>query len=234
MDRKRVIWSVFYRDDSFRALGNNWSVESVQSTQEFNPIKGDIVVILGGGDISPQLYGHGYMDRTGKSSPRMNHGHYPPRDELEMEVCLEAIDRGIPIIGCCRGAQMLCIAAGGTLVQDTTNHLGSHPLVIDPEDRHLFPGDEEPYANSIHHQMMRYSGVPHKLIAWTPHRSGHYHAEGGFDVAKEFPLGEPEIVWYPVIKGLGFQYHPENNINAPYGKFAVNLVRKYLLQENQL
>jgi anthranilate/para-aminobenzoate synthase component II len=223
MARKRRIWSVFYRDEAFNALGPGWTTIPVSHVVDFRPEPGDLTLILGGGDISPQVYGHGYVDRVGRAHARASHGHIPPRDELELEVMLRSIDKGIPIVGCCRGGQMICIGAGGSLVQDVTNHLGMHELILN-DGRKLF-------CNSIHHQMMRYKSTNHVLLGWSPHRSDHYHAFHDYDPKIECPEGEPEIVFFPTIKGLAFQYHPESNINSDYGQVAIELTRKYLLEE---
>ena len=69
----------------------------------------DGVVIGGGDDISPMLYG-------GKVAARVRLD--PARDEMEKQVVLDAMRAGIPVLGICRGAQMLNVAAGGTLHQD--------------------------------------------------------------------------------------------------------------------
>ena len=69
----------------------------------------DGVVIGGGDDISPMLYG-------GKISARARLD--PDRDEMEKRIVLEAAAANIPVLGICRGAQMLNVALGGTLHQD--------------------------------------------------------------------------------------------------------------------
>lgn len=69
----------------------------------------DGVVIGGGDDISPMLYG-------GKMSARARLD--PDRDEMEKRIVLEAAAANIPVLGICRGSQMLNVALGGTLHQD--------------------------------------------------------------------------------------------------------------------
>lgn len=69
----------------------------------------DGVVIGGGDDISPKLY-----DGEIRAGVRLDEG----RDELEKRVVEQAIAGGAPILGICRGAQMLNIAFGGSLHQD--------------------------------------------------------------------------------------------------------------------
>jgi len=69
----------------------------------------DGVVIGGGDDITPTLYG-------GELSVGVRLD--PARDDLEQEVLRGAFDRGLPILGICRGAQMLNVVLGGTLHAD--------------------------------------------------------------------------------------------------------------------
>ena len=75
----------------------------------------DAIVLWGGADISPVLY-----DET----PFWNSGPREPtdRDLFEWELMRQAKKKGIPIIGVCRGAQIMCAFAGGKLVQHTTQH----------------------------------------------------------------------------------------------------------------
>ena len=68
-------------------------------------------VLLGGGrDIDPTCYGQEASEHLGTTDPR--------RDAFELELVERALDRGLPILGMCRGMQVLNVALGGTLVQD--------------------------------------------------------------------------------------------------------------------
>jgi putative glutamine amidotransferase len=68
-------------------------------------------ILLGGGrDIDPSRYGQEASEHLGTTDPR--------RDAFELELVRHALDRGLPILGMCRGIQVLNVALGGTLVQD--------------------------------------------------------------------------------------------------------------------
>jgi putative glutamine amidotransferase len=68
-------------------------------------------ILLGGGrDIDPSRYGQEAGEHLGMTDPR--------RDAFELELTERALDRGLPILGMCRGIQILNVALGGTLVQD--------------------------------------------------------------------------------------------------------------------
>lgn len=69
----------------------------------------DGLIIGGGDDISPDLYG-GELVATARLDPA--------RDALEQRLVSEALQRSIPVLGICRGSQMLNVALGGTLDQD--------------------------------------------------------------------------------------------------------------------
>lgn len=69
----------------------------------------DGVLIPGGCDINPDLYGQRNTYSVGINRRR---------DELELAVARDALEFDIPILGVCRGHQMIAVAAGGTLYQD--------------------------------------------------------------------------------------------------------------------
>ena len=82
----------------------------------------DALVLSGGPDVDPQRYGADRHPRTG--DPRAE------RDAAEIAMLHRALDRGIPVLGVCRGLQLLNVALGGTLVQhlpDAVGHDGHNP-----------------------------------------------------------------------------------------------------------
>jgi carbamoylphosphate synthase small subunit len=178
------------------------------------------LLIWGGEDISPSIYNKPVGPFTGA-------GPVPSeRDKLEVAACKAAIERGIPIIGICRGAQLLCALAGGELVQDVSGHGRTH-FVTTNDGRVLT-------TSSMHHQMMYPWDVEHELIAWSSEpRSRSYE---GVDVekmkAKDGSIIEPEIVFFPTINALAIQGHPEfMHANHEFVKYCNELVRKYLIKE---
>lgn len=155
----------------------------------------DALVIWGGGDISPSLYGHQLSPET--------HAELQPsqRDIIEWEAVKEAVKRNLPIIGVCRGAQLLCAFAGGTLIQHVSGHHTEH--MVKTHDNKEF------MVTSIHHQMMYPFEIKHELLAWSTFaRSTVYRANGGKNISM-LGKNEPEIVYFPQINGLAIQGHPE-------------------------
>lgn len=187
------------------------------STSEFlkTPHLYRLVVLTGGEDLSPTLYGHRVNVRAGE--PNFS------RDAKDLLVAMTAIRCGIPIVGVCRGAQLLNIIAGGYLIQDCDNHRVWHDIVTKDGD--------VVEVSSTHHQMM----VPPKdestyeLIAWAhPSRSKNCYIQSNKHPVKP-PVQEPDCLYYPALKGLAMQYHPEYmEYASPAFELAGSLIEKYL------
>ena len=122
--------------------------------------KVDGLIIGGGDDVSPELYG-GKLTASARIEPA--------RDTLERSLACTALKRDIPVLGICRGAQMLNIALGGTLHQDAWHAFPNAKLVktilpkrqvqITP-DTHLarYAGDKDMTVNALHTQAINVLG----------------------------------------------------------------------------
>lgn len=129
------------------------------------------------------------------------------RDQDEWAWMLEAKASSVPIIGICRGAQFLCAFAGGKLIQHMTGHHGSQ-LIYTPDGREFM-------AKEDHHQAMLPVDCEASWIA----------------TAKD---GIPEVVYFPKIRGLAIQGHPEwEQPDAPVVEFYCSLVESLLKGELQ-
>lgn len=162
------------------------------------------LILHGGIDISPTLYNQKKHPRTDVGMPSM-------RDLLEVACVKKAVKMGIPIMGICRGAQMLCALNGGSLVQHVIGHTSGQHMIKTYDGKTL-------NTNSVHHQMMYPWGTDYELLAWSKGVSPCYQGETATDIV--FPKEayesensndpiEPEIVWFPRLKGFGVQGHPE-------------------------
>lgn len=69
----------------------------------------DAIVVTGGHDVDPVLYA---------AEPEIEPNHDPARDAFESAIIDEALRRGTPLLGICRGAQLLNVRRGGTLYQE--------------------------------------------------------------------------------------------------------------------
>lgn len=178
----------------FRALFS--SSVSLRSAPNLDDL--DAIILWGGADISPSLYDEPRFSNSGPDEPS-------PRDLFEWSLIREAELKGIPIIGICRGAQLMCAYVGGKLVQDVNNHTGSGHGITTNTGEHFF-------VTSCHHQMMYPFDVEHELIAWsTKHQATKYNPPDRLycQEMEKHIYKEPEIVFFPEIKGYGIQCHPE-------------------------
>lgn len=116
----------------------------------------DGLLLTGGGDILPSLYGE--QDPTKSSYGDAS------RDRMECEVVRLAVAKGLPILGICRGIQVLNVAMGGTLIQDIKSEVDGalqHPSAdhsIEIEDGSLLSNILDltrASVNSRHHQAVR-------------------------------------------------------------------------------
>ena len=139
--------------------------------------KVDGILLSGGGDINPLL-----LDE--EPIPGL-HGICPQRDEMELLLVREAYNRQIPILGICRGIQVLVAALGGTLYQDLNTQYSEAPLVKHDQDldrayashsvrleaestlSRIFPEAAEKTlpVNSFHHQAVRTPGPLLRIAA---------------------------------------------------------------------
>lgn len=170
------------------------------------------VVLTGGSDLSPDLYGQAAGPRTEETVRE--------RDEFELALARAVLGDDVPVLGICRGLQILNVATGGTLhqhlpdegygdhrpVPGRLDRVTDHAVVVEP--RSLL-GDcglaELRDVNSHHHQGVAQVGA------------------GGRVVARSVPDGAVEAVEWPQHRfALGVQWHPEDP--PMHGLFA-GLVR---------
>ena len=126
----------------------------------------DGLVLQGGADVSPATYGEQPLD-SAWIGDRV-------RDDYEIELFNEFVEAGKPVLGICRGLQLVNVAFGGTLYQDIRTQTGSsvqhrardayecnfHAVTIAPESglARLYPDTRSARVNSIHHQAIRKLG----------------------------------------------------------------------------
>lgn len=178
----------------------------------------DGLLLTGGEDVDPALYGATPSPRLGAVSRE--------RDLFELALVREAAERQLPVLGICRGLQLINVALGGTLWQDLGSERTSHLIHDPPADRgarshgiRITAGSRAATAlggvqlrvNSLHHQGVRELAPALTATAW---------AEDGLIEAAE---GPPEGSWL-----LAVQWHPEELAEgtvADRGLFA-GLVRE--------
>lgn len=183
----------------------------------------DAFILWGGTDIHPSLYNE-KMHRT-SGAPVDGPS---PRDVFEWNALKYCKANNIPTIGICRGAQMQCAFAGGKLFQDVTGHQNGHHLMVTTDG-------EEMSTTSAHHQMLDLRHTNHELLAWSKHNLSRIYY-GSSHIPDAFPRNEdfkePEVVYFPDIKGLAIQGHPEwAKEDSAFVKYCLALVQEYLFDE---
>jgi gamma-glutamyl-gamma-aminobutyrate hydrolase PuuD len=178
-----------------------------------------VLVLWGGDDISPSLYGHLPGKHTNSTT------NLSSQDKLEMSVFLRAVELNIPILGICRGAQLACALSGGTLYQHVDNHEQGHNVECsDLEGKVTIM-----HASSIHHQMMNPTTVYHKVLAVASPKLSQKHFSGGNDMDLKVEY-EPEVVFFPHTQSLAIQPHPEfMNPSSAFVEYSRMLTKKLLI-----
>lgn len=184
----------------------------------------DAMLLSGGGDINPLLVGE-------EPIPAL-HGICPERDAQEMWLVRHAYHRQIPMLGICRGIQVLAAALGGRNYQDIyTQHKGgemlkhsqdmrrdaaSHTVRIEPGSRlHSIVQADTLAVNSFHHQAVSEPGTLLKAVA---------RSSDGIIEAVESTEMKPI---------LGVQWHPESFF-AHQDTPAMSALFGWLVQEARL
>lgn len=157
----------------------------------------DGLVLSGGQDIHPAMYG--------KVDSAMN-TPIPPRDTFEFALTREALERDMPILGICRGMQLLNVLCGGDLWNDIPTEVGAEIPHDDPErprdriahDVMVLPGSrlysitrkKRFGVNSFHHQGVKRLGKGLEVAAVADDQV----VEGVELPSSSFVLG---IQWHP-------------------------------------
>lgn len=178
------------------------------------PPKNSVLLIWGGEDIHPSLYNR---ENFGSSV-----GKFPShRDLCEWEHIKLATQTKIPIIGICRGAQLACAFAGGLIAQDVQGHAGQDHEIETYDNQRM-------ETSSLHHQMMFPYPTEHLMIAWAVTKRSSYYKGLLLEETKRMTV-EPEIVWFPKIRCLALQGHPEfMETETEYNQYVKQLCFKFL------
>jgi gamma-glutamyl-gamma-aminobutyrate hydrolase PuuD len=159
----------------------------------------DIVLFTGGADVNPEMYGEVCMHKT--NFDRL-------RDQREHIIYQGALDRGLPMVGICRGGQFLNVENDGKLWQHVTQHTNSHLMRIELPPFNKGDKRRTIEVTSTHHQMM--IPTPDAIIIGTANEA---IERIGPTISKIGKGGEEEpdieVVFYEDTNCLCFQPHPE-------------------------
>jgi putative glutamine amidotransferase len=191
-DVRSVVVPAAYSSSVERAGGMPIAIPPVSGSTELLDVL-DGLVFTGGPDLGPALYGQEPHPETT--------GVHDQRDQAELALMREALRRDMPVLGICRGMQLLNVALGGDLHQ----HLGSethkgppgrytfHDVTVEPGTRLADVLGAQTRTHSCHHQ------APDRLGA-------------GLRVSARAEDGTVEAVEQPAARfALGVLWHPEED-----------------------
>ncbi len=172
----------------------------------------DGLLLVEGDDVEPKRFAarkanFKYLEKT-----------HPLKDEIEIRLLRDALDRQLPVMGICRGSQLLNVVSGGTLYGDVQKEKGTprvhidydnydtyrHPAEIVPETplAHWY-GQKTLHVNSYHHQGIRKLAPRFRPMA---------HADDGLIEA----FYDPKTAFT-----VGLQFHPERMLKEYAGNLEV-------------
>jgi putative glutamine amidotransferase len=180
-----------------RACGAEPRLEEARRGLKIGTCRG--LLLTGGGDVNPMLYGEALSPETEQPDD--------DRDSVEADLIDEALDRDLPLLGICRGMQILNVHLGGSLIQHlptAARHvvrtpdrgLPAHRIAITPGTVLADIAQRDTWeVNSRHHQAVARLGTGLRVSATDP--------EDGTVEAIELP-GRRYV--------LAVQWHPENQV----------------------
>jgi putative glutamine amidotransferase len=154
----------------------------------------DAVVFAGGADLDPGLYGEEPHPETT--------GLRPERDAAEVPLMKAALDRDVPLLGICRGMQVLSVVRGGSLEQHLPDAVG--------HERHR----PAPGTYGLHDVRLQPGSLAHRLLGDRVSVPSYHHqglaSPGDLSVTGWADDETPEVVEDPSLRfALGVLWHPE-------------------------
>jgi len=159
----------------------------------------DGLLLAGGADIDPSVYG--------ATPDPATQGTVPERDHFEVALARSAMERDLPLLGICRGMQVMNVARGGTLIQHLPDDVGH-------EDHRRVMGT---FDNADHEVRLADGSLARRVAGEAIHSTKSHHHQGiarigeglevtGWATVDDLPetLEEPSCAF-----ALGVQWHPE-------------------------
>mgnify|MGYP004514103553 CR=1 FL=1 len=163
----------------------------------------DGLLLAGGNDLAPSLFHQAPLPALGEVNPL--------RDQLELRLIAATVERRLPVLGICRGIQVMNVAMGGSLWQDLPsqnpsafghrqNCLGQYPShqveVVDGSLLRQIVGQDRLAVNSFHHQAVKEAAAELSVCAYAP--------DGVIEAVEH-----PSLPFF-----LGVQWHPERTVHT--------------------
>jgi putative glutamine amidotransferase len=158
----------------------------------------DGLMLAGGADIDPASYGAAAHERTVGANGQ--------RDACEIALLRRALERGLPVLGICRGLQLINVAFGGTLIQHVPEHFSGRHLTTPGS----FADSDHAVAFSAGSLAAAAAGAGRSAVNSHHHQAAGEIGEGLIVTARSQPDQLPEALELPAARfALGVQWHPE-------------------------
>jgi putative glutamine amidotransferase len=183
-------------------------VRIIEPSSQVRSLEGiDGLLLTGGEDVSPARYGQEPHPSVVDVSPE--------RDELEVALIAEARRLRLPILGICRGIQILNVACGGTLVQDIATEVSGaleHRFTVPPHQpfslAHEVWLEKDTLLSRLMRERLRDADT---CEVNSRHHQAVNRTAAGFVASATAPDGVIEAIEDPGFRFcLGVQWHPEN------------------------
>jgi putative glutamine amidotransferase len=204
-EQHKIVITRHYSDWILRVGGLPMIIPYVEDTDVIRGYIDEIdgLLLSGGGDIDPTLFGEEPHPGLGNITPE--------RDKLEVSLSQEMMKRNKPILAICRGAQILNIAAGGTMYQDIH-------LQFPSENRYqlLQHSQHAPTWHPTHHVEIEQGSQLHRILGMDQCKTNSFHHQAIKDPAPGFSIvGKSKDRIIEAIESkehyyiIGVQWHPE-------------------------
>ena len=170
--------------------------------EKCDPAGFDGLVLPGGGDVDPSFYGAGRLPECGPADLALDH--------LQMKALERFAGAGKPVLGICRGHQLINVCFGGTLIQHlptSERHSWMDGDVDKLHDTRAERGSfvyrlygESPRTNSSHHQAVERLGGGLKAVQWAQ--------DGVIEAISHESLPVWGVQWHPERMGFGLAAGP--------------------------
>ncbi len=165
----------------------------------------DGLLLVGGADIDPATYGEQQHPETA--------GTVPARDAVELALTGRSLERDLPVLGICRGMQLINVACGGNLVQHLPEHFGHH------EHRRTLGS----FDGADHDVRLTEGSLAARAAGETTHATKSHHHQGVARIGERLQVtgwstldNLPEAIEVPGHRfALGVQWHPEVDEDSP-------------------
>lgn len=173
----------------------------------------DGLILSGGSDLDPALYGQEAHPET--------FGVTPERDRAEIALLHAALAAGVPVLGICRGSQVLNVALGGDLVQ----HL---PDLVEHAGHREIPGIFSRHTVEVEPGTVLAGLIGERAEVASHHHQGLGRVGRGLRVVARDPDGTPEALEDPTLPfAIGVLWHPEAGDDTRLFEGLVERARAY-------